>query len=88
VTLYELLTGVRPFDSLSHSGVIAAHLRGEPIPASELQPAIYPEINDLVMRAIARRPCDRFQTALEFRDAILAADRAICWQVTGSDRPN
>jgi len=72
VTLYELLTGCKPFEADSTYGVLNAHLNLIAIPPIQLNRAVSPELSQLVMRAMAKRPEDRLQTADEFRCALSA----------------
>ena len=70
VTLYEMLTGRKPFVADTSYSVLNAQLNQLPTPPVELNPAIPPELNKIVLRAMAKRPEDRFQTAEEFRTAL------------------
>jgi serine/threonine protein kinase len=73
VTLYEMLTGRKPFVADTSYSVLNAQLNQAPTPPLELNPAIPPALNDIVLRAMAKRPEDRFQTAEEFRSALRAS---------------
>jgi serine/threonine-protein kinase len=70
VMLYELLTGRKPFRADTAYSLLNAHLNEIPTAPMEVNPALSPELNDIVLRAMAKRPEDRFQTAEEFRLAI------------------
>ena len=70
VTLYEMLTGHKPFQADTSYSVLNAHLNQPPTPLTELDPAIPPQLNAIVLRALAKAPEDRFQTAEEFRGAL------------------
>ena len=70
VTLYEMLTGRKPFVADTSYSVLNAQLNQPPRPPLEWNPAIPRELNDIVLRAMAKRPEDRFQTADEFRTAL------------------
>ncbi|MFQ5790634.1 MAG: serine/threonine protein kinase [Acidobacteriota bacterium] len=56
VTLYELLTGSRPFKAKTPQGYIAMHLRADPTPFAQQNPAvnISPALADLVMRMLRK----------------------------------
>jgi serine/threonine-protein kinase len=72
--LFHLLTGRPPFDLPGIGAIISAHLR-EPAPAPSTVMPLPAEIDDLVLRCLAKRPDDRFQTMLEVQhacDAVLA----------------
>jgi serine/threonine-protein kinase len=72
VLLFELLTGTRPFtapDLVSLAVTVAT----KPMPrVSALRPDVPPAVADLVARAMARAPDNRFGTAVELRDALVA----------------
>ena len=70
ITLYEMLTGRKPFVADTSYTVLNAQLNEPPTPPVELNPAIPPAVNSIVLRAMAKRPEDRFQTAEEFRSAL------------------
>lgn len=72
VLMYEALTGRPPFIGDSAVDVIAQQLRTEPDEPSAHAPRgkITQEINDVILRALAKDPADRFQSAAEFLDAL------------------
>jgi serine/threonine-protein kinase len=72
VTLYESLTGHKPFRANTSFSVLNAHLNEAPVPPIEVNAALSPELNSIVLRALAKNPDDRFQTAQEFHDALKA----------------
>ena len=72
VTLYEMLTGRKPFQADTSYSVLNAQLNQNPTPPMELDPSLPAELNNIVLRAMAKPPEARFQTAAEFRDALKA----------------
>jgi len=70
--LYELLTGRLPFTGASSVAILDAKIKGSPERPRERAPAreIPPAVDALVMKALARHPSERFQTATEMRVAI------------------
>jgi serine/threonine-protein kinase len=72
VTLYEMLTGRKPFQADTSYTVLNAQLNQAPTPPLEFNPSIPPELNSIVLRAMAKQPGDRFQSADEFRSALKA----------------
>lgn len=71
--LFEMLTGQGPADGAGPDAVIGKRL-GEPPPrASTVNPDLPEALDDILLRALARDPADRYQTAVEFRDALVAA---------------
>src|SRR4029450_13309513 len=65
VVLYEMLTGQVPFTGESPVEIAMKHLSDTPRPPSLLRPDIPPDLDMVVLRALAKRPEDRFQTAEE-----------------------
>jgi serine/threonine protein kinase len=72
VTLYELVTGVPPFDG-SHFSVMMAHVSEKPRPPSELRPDIPKELEDLILATLSKDPADRPKTCAELRVRLLDA---------------
>jgi eukaryotic-like serine/threonine-protein kinase len=70
VMLYEMLTGRAPFVGATPQQALAAHVTEEPDPVSKRRPAIAPALEQVVMRCLAKRPADRFQTATELHAAL------------------
>jgi serine/threonine protein kinase len=72
LVLYELLTGVGPFDDTDEARVGYAHLLRAPAPPSELTPRVVPTALDaLVLRALAKEPEARFGSAEEMMAALV-----------------
>ena len=70
VVMYELLTGKRLFDH-PQQGVILDRVRSAPIPPpSQSNPEVTPEVDKIVLTALARDPDKRWQRAGDMRDAI------------------
>jgi serine/threonine-protein kinase len=76
--MYEMLTGRLPFAGASAVAILDAKAKGSPErPRSTAPTADIPEAVDaLVMKALARHPSERFQTASEMRRAVEAVVRA------------
>jgi serine/threonine-protein kinase len=72
--LYELLTNRLPFERTSDFELMRAHLEEMPLPLRQSSPSIAPALEMIVLRALAKRPEDRFATAKEMRDALAAVD--------------
>jgi len=70
VTLYEVLTGRRPFEGVNEYEIMKGHLESMPVPPEQLAAQIRPEVSQAIMRALAKNPGERFQTAQEFRTAL------------------
>jgi HAMP domain-containing protein/predicted Ser/Thr protein kinase len=65
VLIYEMLTGNRPFESSSLTGILAAHITEAPKPPIDRRPEIGRELNDVVMRCLAKNPAARYKDAGE-----------------------
>ncbi len=66
VVLYEMLTGKVPFTGDSAIEIAMKHVNELPRPPSNLRSEIPPELDQIVLRALAKEPEDRYQTADEF----------------------
>ncbi|MDD7385137.1 MAG: Stk1 family PASTA domain-containing Ser/Thr kinase [Actinomycetaceae bacterium] len=73
--LYELLTGRPPFVGDSAVAVAYQHVSEAPKPASQIAPDIPESIDRVVMKSLAKRREDRYQSAAEFRSDLLSASR-------------
>jgi serine/threonine-protein kinase len=70
VILFQLLTGQLPFDAPSPIGIVVKH-QSEPVPIpSTIRPGVSKELEAICLRALAKAPADRFQTAKELRAAL------------------
>ncbi len=65
--LYELLTGRPPFVGESPVSVAYQHVREQAAPPSSLDPDLAPEIDSIVMKALAKPIEDRYQSAAAMR---------------------
>jgi serine/threonine-protein kinase len=70
IILYELLTGRVPFQAESDMAVALMRLNQDPISPRAFRGGIPREVEALVLRALARRPEDRFQSAGSMRSAL------------------
>jgi serine/threonine-protein kinase len=81
VVLWELLAGERLYPATEVAAVSAAVLEGASEPPSAFNPEVPPELDDVVMRALAQEPTERYATAGEFATALepwrTANERAI-----------
>ena len=68
--LFELLTGRPPFVGDSPVSVAYQHVREQPPRASSLDADLPPEIDAIVMKALAKRVEDRYQSAAAMKDDI------------------
>jgi serine/threonine-protein kinase len=71
--LYEMLTGVRPFQRSNDAAVVYAHLSDPPPPASSVRAELPGEVDAVVAKAMAKEPGSRYQSAGEVASAFAAA---------------
>ena len=78
VTLYEMLAGRLPFapdpNTSPDISMRRKHVNEAPPPPSAYYPGIPKQLDQIVLRALAKRPDQRYQSAEEFKTAILALD--------------
>jgi serine/threonine-protein kinase len=70
VSLYELVTGKRPFDGDSQFAIMSAHLAGTPIAPVTVDPRLPKLLNDVILMSVAKDAGARFQTAGALRNAL------------------
>jgi eukaryotic-like serine/threonine-protein kinase len=73
VSLYEMITGQRPFKADTGFSIMQAHLQEIPRPPIELRPDLPPAVSQLIIMAMAKDPAERFQTADAFQAALASA---------------
>ncbi len=85
VMLYEMVTGHAPYEAETPLAVVLKHIQ-EPLPLPRsVQPNLPEEVERVILRAMAKEPDDRFQTAGEMVRALDAAVRAA--QATARTEP-
>ena len=70
VSLYEIVTGKKPFDGDSQFAIMAAHLEKMPVPPVTLDSKLPQALNDVILMSIAKQPEQRFQSAEAFGAAL------------------
>ena len=70
ITLYEMVTGRRPFQGDSDFSIMAAHMQQVPAAPIEIVPNVPSDLSDIIVMAIARDPAARFQSADAFHAAL------------------
>ncbi len=66
IVVYEMLTGEVPFTGDTPVEIAMKHLNEQPHPPSAVAPGIPADLDRVVLRALAKNPADRYQTAEEF----------------------
>ncbi len=72
IVLYQLLTNKVPFEGETPSSVIYKHVHETPVPPKKIDPSLPPQIEAVVLKAIAKRLDDRYQNIVEFREGLEA----------------
>jgi eukaryotic-like serine/threonine-protein kinase len=80
VSLYEMVTGQRPFRADSDYSLMTAHVKETPKPPVELQPGLPAALNEIILMAISKDPAQRFQTADAFANALSSVSLAAAAQ--------
>lgn len=82
LVLYEALCGRPAFDGETELATAIARTQGGPLPPRQVRVDVPRDVEATVMRALARDPADRFQTAAEMRAALVALPSS-----SGDDTP-
>ena len=72
-TLYEMLTGRKPFDAEGSIGVVIKHIAESAPSLREFSPDLPQTIENVVLTALAKKPTERFQTARAMISALVHA---------------
>ena len=75
IVLYEMLTGALPFENVA----LAADPAYVPVAPRQLRPSVPPVLEGIVMRALAKDPAYRFQTASEMCSALAQVPTPLDW---------
>lgn len=73
IILYELLTGKLPFSGPSPVQVMYQHVNEPPAPPRSINREISPQLDAVILRALAKRPADRYPDAESMRLALVNA---------------
>ena len=77
VVLYEMVTGERPFRGKSAIDTLHAIINVEPPPVTQLNPQLPPELGDILAKALAKDPAERYQHAGDFELDLRRFKRAL-----------
>lgn len=73
VMLYEVVTGVRPFQGATQDEIVEQHRRAIPRQPSLLNPRIPPALEEVIKRSLDKNPSGRFQSASDMVSAMASA---------------
>ena len=71
IVVYQMITGVLPFEADTAMGVVLKHISEPLIPPREHRPGLPAKIEQAILPALAKDPEERYQTATEFASAML-----------------
>jgi len=83
VMLYEMLTGVVPFDDASPTNVALQHITQPPPPPRSINPQLSVETENVLLKALSKKPKERYSSGTELMDALA---RALAGNQTGPQR--
>jgi len=66
VILYEMLTGHLPFPRSTKLSDTRLRLKSDPVPPKYYEPELDPKIQEILLKALAKKPEERFESAAEF----------------------
>jgi len=75
VVLYEVFTGRKPFDASTSFQMMMHHAETRPVPPQRLREDISAEVDQAILRAMEKKPADRFASAEDFRAALQGRER-------------
>jgi serine/threonine protein kinase len=76
VILYEMLTGRAPFADQHTSTVLLRHLQEPPAPPSRFRSGLSRELENVVLRALAKNPNQRYQSAAQLAEHLVGTVKA------------
>jgi eukaryotic-like serine/threonine-protein kinase len=85
VVLYELLTGRVPLDGPNATAIAIAHVEQQPPPPGSLVPDLDREVDEIVLRCLAKDPADRFEDGTALAAALNAREPGTAPPVTVHD---
>ena len=84
--LYQMVTGTPPFEGESSQEIVGKHL-SEPAPVASAKNARIPRwLSDLIVRCLAKRPAERYQSAAMMLDALTSGRLSGSQEVVSAER--
>ncbi len=77
IVLYELLTGQKPFQGDSDYATIYKISSDQAVPVRVIRPELPQNLDDIIQKALAKNPADRFASWSDFSDAIIGASSSV-----------
>src|SRR5262249_18742784 len=85
--LYEMLTGEVPFPGENVYAAMRSKMREDPTPPRRLRHDITPALEEIILHALERDPRDRFESALELREALTHPESVVVTNRAARTRP-
>ena len=63
VMMYEMLTGVKPFNGDKPIEIALKHMHDAPVPPTKYAPSLYPGLEEIILHAMEKDPSKRYQSA-------------------------
>lgn len=70
IVMYEMATGVVPFDAENSVGIAVKHIQEAPVPPIERNPNLDPGLNAIILKALEKEPNDRFESTTVMIEAL------------------
>ena len=83
--MYFALTGQPPFTGETAFAVMMAHARDPVVPPSQVRPDVPADLEQVVLRCLAKKPDDRFPTVKALGEALAACASAADWGPNRAD---
>ncbi|TMD19106.1 MAG: serine/threonine protein kinase [Chloroflexi bacterium] len=85
IMFYELIVGEPPFTASEADGpftLMAKHVQAPPRPPSVLKPGLDPQLEEIILKSLSKRPEDRYQNGQEFDESVSGVADRLCpgWQ--------
>jgi predicted ATPase/tRNA A-37 threonylcarbamoyl transferase component Bud32 len=88
VVLYEMLTGELPFKGNHEQTMIYSILNADPVAPEKYRDDISDRVRHVLERTLQKNPSDRFQSAMEFRNALLSCAEIVTKISSGPGKHN
>ena len=82
VIMFEMLTGRLPFEAESHTALAVKHMQDEPPPVTQYNPAVPPQLEQIIAKVLSKEPAGRYRTADQL-GRVLSSYRQASQQDTG-----
>ncbi|HEX3724500.1 MAG TPA: protein kinase [Nitrolancea sp.] len=84
IVLYEIATGVVPFETKGLSDAVYKHIYAEPPPPRQVRPDLSPELQEVILHCLKKAPSERFSTAAELSRELSSLVRSLRAGVAGA----